>query len=452
MTDPTDDLKVAFIKRVAAAARSYSGVTPALVVIAIAQAIQESGWGTSELSTRACNFYGAAADLGDHDPHASGVYTLQSNWEVVDGKDAYGPRDFYAYPSMAASVASHLDFITGRTGVAAYQQRPIPDDSKALAAWLCTAPRAYATDPEYVPALEALIDRWQLAQYAPDTIADAPTAAPIELQRQADAATAIAPKENPMGSIAAMSAAARQIDAAGTGYSQPNRWSFWDGHSIIPGKECDCSSSTVVIVILGGYPLTFSPDLNTRNLGPALIAAGLRELPYDPAEQLLEGDIVNAPAHHVVYSFGGGYVLSAEYNELGTASGGQPGDQTGREVRIRTAYDMTAGGTREAHLYRPPAGTSTSSGAEAVQQAASSVATSDLPTIHRDSSGDAVKAWTHYLHSRYSYARTVADGASWFGADTDAATREFQRRCGLTVDGVVGPKTWAAAAREGFTR
>ena len=439
MTDPTEAERQAFVHMIVNAARTYPSVTPALIAVTAAQAIQESGYGTSELAAKACNYFGQAADLGDHDPHASGTYTLARNWEVVDGRDVYGPRDFYAYPDAAASVAAHLDFITGKTGVAAYQQRPIPDDPKALTAWLCTAPRAYATDPNYVPALCKLIDRYSLA-----ALADAPAAAP--------ATASTTTKGAPMGSITAMSAAARQIEAAGTGYSQPNRWSFWDGHNIIPGKECDCSSSTAVIVILGGYPLTLSRDLNTRNLGPALIEAGFRELPYDPAAELLEGDIVNAPAHHVVYSFGGGYVLSAEGNELGTASGGQPGDQTGREVRIRTAYDMTAGGTREAHLYRPPTGTSATSGAEAVQQAAASVATSDLPTIHRDSSGSAVKAWTHFLHSRYSYAATVRDGASWFGADTDAATREFQRRCGLTVDGVVGPKTWAAAAREGFTR
>ena len=34
-----------------------------------------------------------------------------------------------------------------------------------------------------------------------------------------------------------------------------------------------------------------------------------------------------------------------------------------------------------------------------------------------------------------------------FGARTEAAMREFQRRRGLVPDGIVGPKTWAEVNR-----
>ena len=33
-----------------------------------------------------------------------------------------------------------------------------------------------------------------------------------------------------------------------------------------------------------------------------------------------------------------------------------------------------------------------------------------------------------------------------FGAETEAAVKRFQSRCGLLVDGIVGPNTWAHLA------
>lgn len=47
-----------------------------------------------------------------------------------------------------------------------------------------------------------------------------------------------------------------------------------------------------------------------------------------------------------------------------------------------------------------------------------------------------------------SYSRLAVDG--WYGPSTAAVVREFQRRAGLYVDGVVGPRTWAALAHYGM--
>ncbi|MBQ2834947.1 MAG: peptidoglycan-binding protein, partial [Clostridia bacterium] len=57
--------------------------------------------------------------------------------------------------------------------------------------------------------------------------------------------------------------------------------------------------------------------------------------------------------------------------------------------------------------------------------------------------GEAVKTMQERLIEQgYSLAPDGADG--YFGAVTLAAVRLFQRREGLAVDGIVGPKTWAA--------
>lgn len=74
-------------------------------------------------------------------------------------------------------------------------------------------------------------------------------------------------------------------------------------------------------------------------------------------------------------------------------------------------------------------------------------APASLPTLRRGSKGDAVK----FLQERLSLMgySLVIDGE--FGAKTEAAVKQFQTDCGLTVDGIVGPKTWTAmfASEEG---
>lgn len=58
-----------------------------------------------------------------------------------------------------------------------------------------------------------------------------------------------------------------------------------------------------------------------------------------------------------------------------------------------------------------------------------------METIKRGSKGETVKVLQRKLN-------LLADGI--FGNLTEEAVREFQKSKGLTVDGIVGPKTWAA--------
>lgn len=60
------------------------------------------------------------------------------------------------------------------------------------------------------------------------------------------------------------------------------------------------------------------------------------------------------------------------------------------------------------------------------------------PTLRRGSHGPAVKDWQRVLGPP-----VVADGD--FGPRTELATKAWQMARGLTADGVVGPKTWAAS-------
>jgi hypothetical protein len=64
------------------------------------------------------------------------------------------------------------------------------------------------------------------------------------------------------------------------------------------------------------------------------------------------------------------------------------------------------------------------------------------PPNNPGSPSSAAKAWQEYINQVGAGPISV-DGA--FGPQTAAATKQVQSRLSVTADGVVGPKTWAAA-------
>jgi peptidoglycan hydrolase-like protein with peptidoglycan-binding domain len=65
----------------------------------------------------------------------------------------------------------------------------------------------------------------------------------------------------------------------------------------------------------------------------------------------------------------------------------------------------------------------------------------DLPTLQKGSQGELVQALQQRLLFAGEYTGEC-DGE--FGSDTEAAVKAFQRRHQLTVDGIVGDRTWFA--------
>lgn len=64
----------------------------------------------------------------------------------------------------------------------------------------------------------------------------------------------------------------------------------------------------------------------------------------------------------------------------------------------------------------------------------------NTPTLRRGSKGDEVEELQALLNAKFGYNLEV-DGD--YGSKTEAAVKDFQKKHGLTADGVVGPKTWA---------
>ena len=65
----------------------------------------------------------------------------------------------------------------------------------------------------------------------------------------------------------------------------------------------------------------------------------------------------------------------------------------------------------------------------------------NIPTLRRGNQGDEVADLQMLLNSKFGYELEV-DGN--FGKATESAVKDFQSKHGLTADGVVGKKTWAA--------
>jgi hypothetical protein len=76
--------------------------------------------------------------------------------------------------------------------------------------------------------------------------------------------------------------------------------------------------------------------------------------------------------------------------------------------------------------------------AEPVKESTVSI---ELNVLRKGSKGEQVKALQRNLHSLgYDLGSNPVDGD--FGSKTDAAVRAYQKKYGLTVDGIVGQQTW----------
>ncbi|MDR2686412.1 MAG: glycoside hydrolase family 73 protein [Oscillospiraceae bacterium] len=145
-----------FIATVGAMASEDMKQSDILASLTLAQAILESGWGTSALAVNANALFGIKADS-----RWSGRVYSKSTLECYDGvnfvrEDAL----FRAYDSWQQSVSDHSAFLLASSRYAAVIGER--DYRKA-----CTAIHSagYATDPGYAQKLVRLIETYDLTSY-----------------------------------------------------------------------------------------------------------------------------------------------------------------------------------------------------------------------------------------------------------------------------------------------
>ena len=152
-------------------------------------------------------------------------------------------------------------------------------------------------------------------------------------------------------SLTKMNAYADLLNASNVGYDQNERFSFnpaRDGLSVIPNRECDCSSSCAAIAKAGGFNVDMRDPIYTGNFENKLVDAGFTAIDVRGWSQsklyaaVSEGDFLLGPGH-VVYIRERNRWWSAENDERGLSTGGRAGDQTGMEARYRNPYMRSRG-------------------------------------------------------------------------------------------------------------
>ncbi|EHL11062.1 hypothetical protein HMPREF9629_00599 [Peptoanaerobacter stomatis] len=125
------------------------------------------------------------------------------------------------------------------------------------------------------------------------------------------------------------------------GYDQNQRWG--------ERGDYDCSSLTITAFEKAGFPVKSNYGATyTGNMKQAFINCGFKDVRnvvnlYTGAG-LIRGDILLNEVHHVAVYIGNGLIVQASINELGRATGGRPGDQTGYEINISKYKNYHRGG------------------------------------------------------------------------------------------------------------
>lgn len=121
------------------------------------------------------------------------------------------------------------------------------------------------------------------------------------------------------------------------GYDQIHRW----------GPDYDCSSLLISAWQQAGVPVKDAGATYTGNMFQAFLRCGFEDVTADvnlsTGAGLQRGDVLLNVRHHTAMCIGSGQIVHASINESGRATGGKTGDQTGREICVRSYYKYSKG-------------------------------------------------------------------------------------------------------------
>lgn len=140
--------------------RAKAGVGFVVPSVCMAQSAHETGWGQSDIMTKANAFFGIKAGGS----WTGKVFTADT-WEVKDGEAYNTVANFRAYDSLADSVADYYNLIVNNSryaaGVSYYPDKILSSYDTLHAIWA----GGYATDDEYVPNVMNLLNGRNLSEW-----------------------------------------------------------------------------------------------------------------------------------------------------------------------------------------------------------------------------------------------------------------------------------------------
>ena len=226
-----------------------------------------------------------------------------------------------------------------------------------------------------------------------------------------------------MGVIESAVSRAMEIAADDShGYDQTSRW----------GPDYDCSSLVIDCFKRAGLPLSCT---YTGNMRGDMLRCGFKDVTgsvdLSTGAGLERGDVLLNYVHHTSLYIGGGQLVQASINEYGAVTGGQTGDQTGREIYTRGYYNYPWDCVLR---YK-------GSETEAVPDVRkpTQYVMVKLPMLESGQAGVVVamlQAALKYL----GYDPTWVDGE--FGVRTNNMLMAYQAEHGLEADGICGKDTY----------
>ena len=163
-----------FIDKISSCAVKNMGASEILASVTIAQAILESGYGTSELAVNANNLFGMKCSLSGNTWKScwdfKSKYTKTTKEQKQDGTVYEVVADFRKYDSMEDSIADHSLYFLGAMKDKELRYKGLKGEKDPRKAIQIIKDGGYATDIKYVDKVMSIINKYDLTQY--DRLAD----------------------------------------------------------------------------------------------------------------------------------------------------------------------------------------------------------------------------------------------------------------------------------------